>query len=103
MKRVPLKASKLFNNVVQPKLDNEEFVDMSSYFADWAPKRLKLIKKAFHDTTYEALRVEARDISMSYNGLNLQALVELRTKDNCVRVMLKVSTPPDGKVCQVGS
>ena len=37
---------------------------------------------------------------MSYNGLNLQALVELRTKDNCIRVMLKVSTPPDGKVCQ---
>ena len=40
---------------------------------------------------------------MSYNGLNLQALVELRTKDNCIRVMLKVSTPPDGKVCQASS
>ena len=38
---VPLKAPKLFNNVVQPKLDNEDAVDMSSYVADWAPTRLK--------------------------------------------------------------
>ena len=50
----------------------------------------------------KALRAEARDISVSFNGLNLQALVELRTKDNCTRVMLKVSTPLDGKVCQAG-
>jgi hypothetical protein len=76
---------------------------MDSYLADWAPKRLKLIKKAFHDTTYEALKAEARDISVSYNSLSLQALVESRTKENCIRVMLKVSTPPDGKVCQAGS
>ena len=40
---------------------------------------------------------------MSYNGLNLQALVELRTKDKCIRVMLKVSTPIGGKACQAGS
>ena len=40
---------------------------------------------------------------MPYNCLNLQALVELRTKDNCIRVMLKVSTPLDGNVCQAGS
>ena len=53
---------------------------MSSYFADWAPK-LENDQKAFHDTTYEALRAEARDISVSYNGLNLQALVKLRTKE----------------------
>ena len=39
---------------------------------------------------------------MSYNGLNLQALVELRTKATCIRVMLKVYTPLDGKVCQAG-
>ena len=45
--KVPLKASKLFKKVVQPKLDNEEVVDMSSYFADWALKRLKLIKQHF--------------------------------------------------------
>ena len=32
-----------------------------------------------------------------------QDFLELRTKDNCIRVMLKVSTPPDGKVCQAGS
>ena len=44
-KKVPLKASKLFNKAVQPKLDYEEAVGMSNYFADWAPKRLKLIKK----------------------------------------------------------
>ena len=60
-------------------------------------------KKKKHDTTYEALRAEARDISVSYNGLNLQALFEPRTKDKCIRVMLKVSTPLDGKVCQAGS
>ena len=56
-----------------------------------------------NDTTYEALRAEARDISVSYNGLNLQALVELRTKENCIRLMLKVSTPPDGKECQASA
>ncbi len=78
-------------------------MEISSYVADWAPKRLKLIKRAVHDTIYEALRAESRDISVSYNGLDLQALVELRTKDNCIRVMLKVSTPPDGKVCEAGS
>ena len=33
---VPLKASKLFKKVVQPKLDNEDAVAMSSYFADCA-------------------------------------------------------------------
>jgi hypothetical protein len=81
MKKVPRKAYKLFKKVVQPKLDNEEAVDMSNYFADWAPKRLKLIKQGFHDTTYEALRAEARDIAVSYNGLDLQDLVELRTKE----------------------
>ena len=43
-----------------------------------------------------------RDISVSYNGLNLQALVELRTKENCIRVVLNVSTILDGKVCQAG-
>ena len=53
-------------------LNHEDGVDMSSYFADWAPKRLNIIKKGFHDTTYAALRAEARDISVSYNGLNLQ-------------------------------
>ena len=58
--QVPFKASKLFNKVVQPKLDNEDAVDMSSYFADWAPKRLTIIKKAGHGTTFEALRAEAR-------------------------------------------
>ena len=100
---VPLKASKLFKKAVHPKLDNAEALGMSNYIADWAPERLKIIKQSFHDTTYEALRAEARDISVSYNGLNLQALVELRTKENCIRVMLKVSTPLDGKVCQAGS
>ena len=43
--QVPLKASKLFKKVVQHKLDNKDAVDMSSYFADWAPKRLNTIKK----------------------------------------------------------
>ena len=49
------------------------------------------------------LRAESTDISVSYKGLNLQALVDCRTKDTCIRVMLKVSTPPDGKVCQASS
>ncbi len=40
---------------------------------------------------------------MSYKGLNLQALVKRRTQDKCIRVMLKVSTPHEGKVCQAGS
>ena len=94
----------MFEQVVQPKLDNEGVVDMSSDFADWAPERLKLIKRAFHDTTYEALRAESRFISVSYNGLNLQASVEIRTQEDFIRVMLnKVSTPLDGKVCQAGS
>ena len=79
----------MFKKVVQPKLGNEEAVDMSSYVADWAPKRLKLIKIACHDTTYEALKAEARDIFASYKGLNLQASVELWRKDNCIRIMLK--------------
>ena len=43
--KVQLKASKLFKQVVQPKLDNEEVVGTMSYFADWASKRLKLIQK----------------------------------------------------------
>ena len=73
---------------------------MINYFADGAPKRLNVINRALLDTTYEALRAEAGDISVSYNGLKLQALVELRTKENCIRDLLKVSTPPDGKVCQ---
>ena len=35
----------LFRKVIQPKLDYEQVVDMGSYLADWAPKRLKTIKK----------------------------------------------------------
>ena len=66
--KVPFKASKLFKNVVQPKLDNKEAVGMSTYFAHWAPKRLKLSKSACHDTTYATLRAESRDIPVSYNG-----------------------------------
>ena len=42
-------------------------------------------------------------MSVSYEGLSLQAFVECRTKGNCIRVMLSVPTPPDGKVCQAGS
>ena len=38
-KKVPLKASKLFKKDVHPKLGKEEVVDMSTYFADRAPKR----------------------------------------------------------------
>ena len=50
------------------------------------------------------LRAESRDISVSYTtSFSLQAGVENRTKDNCIRVMLKVSNPPDGKVCQASS
>ena len=64
---------------------------------------LKIIKKALRDITYEVLRAESRDISVSYKGLSLQAFVECRTKDNCIRVMLKVPNPPDGKVCQASS
>ena len=102
MTKVPLKVSQSFKKVVQPKLDNEDAVDMSSYSADLAPK-LEAYQKAYHDTTYEALWAEARDIYVSYNGVNLQALVELRTKENCIRVMLTVSTPADANVCQAGS
>ena len=76
---------------------------MGSYLADWAPKRLETIKQAFHDITYEVLQAVSRDISVSYTGFSLQAVVEYRTKDTCIRVMLKVSTPLDGKVCQAGS
>ena len=49
------------------------------------------------------LRAASRDISVSYTGFSLQALFEYRTKDNYIRVMLKVSTPFDSKVCQAGS
>ena len=49
------------------------------------------------------LRAASRDISVSYTGFSLQALVEHRTKANFIRVMLKVSTPLDSKVCQAGS
>ena len=42
--KVPRKASKLFKKVVQPKLDNDDAVDMSSYLADWAAKRLRITK-----------------------------------------------------------
>ena len=96
----------LFRNVIQPQLDYEQVVDMGSYladWADWAPKRLDTIKKACHDITYEVLQAASRDISVSYTGLSLQALVEYRSKDNSIRFMLKVSTPHDSKVCQAGS
>ena len=77
---------------------------MGSYLADWAPKCLKTIKKAFHDITYEVVRAASRDISVSYTGFSLQALLEYRTKAHSIRVMLKVSTPPpDGKVRQASS
>ena len=74
-----------FKKAVEPKLDNEATVDMSNYFADWAPKRLKLINRAFRDTTYEALRAESRDMYVSYNGLKMKVLAELRTNKNCIR------------------
>ena len=45
----------------------------------------------------------SRETSQCPTSFSLQALVEYRTKDNCIRVMLKVSTPLDGKVCQAGS
>ena len=70
----------LFRNVIKPQLDYEQVVDMGSYLADWAPKRLKSIEKALQDITYEVLRAESRDISVSYTGLSLQVLVESRTK-----------------------
>ena len=48
-----------FKKVIQPKLDNAQVVNMGSYLADWAPKRLNIIKKALHDITYAVLRAES--------------------------------------------
>jgi len=45
--QVPLTASVFSKQVIQPKLDDEQVVDMGSYLADAAPKRLKVIKQAF--------------------------------------------------------
>jgi len=87
-----------FRKVIQPILDYEQVVDLGSYLPDRAPKCLKTFKKAFHDITYEVLQAVSRDISVSYTVFSLQALVEYRTKENYIRVMLKVPTPPDGKV-----
>jgi hypothetical protein len=100
--KVPLRAVKFFRKVIRPKLDKGEAVDMDSYFTYWAPQRLKSIKKAFHNTTYEALKADSRDISAHYDGISLQASVENRPKEKLVRIMLKVSTSPN-KMCQGGS
>ena len=76
-------------------------MDITGSLVEWAPERLRIIKAAVRDPTYEAIRVEARSVTTSYDDLTIQCLAELRPAEG-VRIMMKV-TAPDGKMSQAGS
>ena len=98
---VPQKPEKFFKKVVLPKLEQGGPVDITGYLVEWAPERLKVIKRAMRDPSHEAIRVEAKSVMASYDDLTVQCLAEYRSKEG-VRIMMKVKAP-NGKVSQAGS
>ena len=70
-KKISKKPDKFFKQVVQPKLEAGSLVDLPSYLAEWGPARLKAIRSAMRDPSYDVVRAEARTISTSYDDLTI--------------------------------
>ena len=98
---IPQRPEKFFKKVMRPKLAEGGIVDFTEFLVDWAPERLKAIKAAMRDPTYEALKVEAKSVVTSYDAWCLQGMAEQRPTEG-VRIMMKVKGP-SGKVQQAGS
>ena len=99
--KIPQRPEKFFKKVMRPKLAEGGIVDFTEFLVDWAPERLKAIKAAMRDPTYEALKVEAKSVVTSYDAWCLQGMAEQRPTEG-VRIMMKVKGP-SGKLQQAGS
>ena len=95
------KPEKYFQNIMLPKLQNGDPADINGHLADWAPERLRIIKAAMRNPTYEALRVESKSIKTTYDLWTVMCVAEHRAAEG-VRIMLKMKDPY-GKVQQTGS
>ena len=99
--KIPQKPEKFFKKVVLPKLEKGNPVDIAGYLAEWAPQRLKVIRSAMRDPTYEAMRVEAKSVMTSYDDSTIQCSAEHRPAEG-IRIMMKVRAF-NGKLSQAGS
>ena len=96
-RELPQDPDKVFEQVLLPKLQAGQPLDLAASLAEWVPGHLKRCLEA----TYDALKADCKTITSAYDSLSIYGLASHRPKEG-VRRMLKV-TGPDSKVCQAGS
>ena len=96
-RKLPQDPDKFFKQIMRPKLQAGEPLDLAESLADWVPVHLTQCTEA----TYDALREDVKTIFAAYDSLSIYCLASYRPKEG-VRLMLKVKGP-DGKISQAGS
>ena len=99
--KTPQKPEKYFDKVMLPKLEKGDSLNIAEHLVEWAPARLRAIKKAMRDPTFEAIRAEAKSVMTSYEGGTIWCIAEYRAKEG-VRIMMKFSAP-EKRVTVAGS
>ena len=96
-RQLPQDPEKVFEQVLLPKLQAGQPLDLPGSLAEWVPVHLKRCPEA----TYDALKADCKTIAAAYDSLSIYGEASNRPKEG-VRLMLKVKGP-DGKLSQVGS
>ena len=96
-RKLPQEPEQFFKQVLLPKLQAGQPLDLTGSLADWVPVHLKRCPEA----TYDALRVDVKTITAAYDSLSIYCLAERRPKEG-VRLALTVKSP-NGKISQAGS
>ena len=87
-RKLPQDPEQFFKQVLLPKLQAGQPLDLAGSLADWVPVHLKRCPEA----TYDALRVDVKTITSAYDGLSINCLAERRPQEG-VRLMLNVKSP----------
>ena len=98
---LPQDPEEFFKQVLLPKLQAGQPLDLAGSLADWVPVRLKGIRAAMRAPNYDALRVDVKTITAAYDGLSIYCVPERRPKEG-VRRMLNAKRPT-GNISQAGS
>ena len=93
--KTPQKPKKYFARVMLPKLEKLEkgdSLDITEHLVEWAPARLKAIKKVMRDPTYQAIQAEAKSVMTTYKGGTIWCNAEYRAREG-VRLQMKFESP----------
>ena len=100
-RKLPQEPENVFKKVLLIKLQAGQPLDSAGSLDDWVPVHLRDIRAAMQAPTHDALKVDVKTITATYDGLSIQCVAERRPRQG-VRLMPKVNGP-DGKISQAGS